>query len=177
MSSVSAYCPECIQTVYDKGVEVVDSLQKVAERTVVTCLPDAVHTLFLSVLRTIPETVLCAVAVLGAPRVAAVLWAIKTVSILIPMLETVFSCEFDIKSAYDRTEKNFLEFLHRLRPAILLFEVVAVSIYCLAGVVLTSSYFLKALMGGAVIQLVNTSLKRDPIPDPRVTLDPGARVI
>lgn len=173
---IREYCPECVQLMYQTvKIELATfercarGLEAEAEVLVKNNLPESVHNLFFSILRTIPESVLCGSVFLGVPLIAGVLWTAKVISICMPFIEKVLSGNIDqasMSQAFDQTVANLKEAYFNLRPAIALCALVAVVFFSLLGVCVSLSYFMKASFFAVIALLAVTSVNQDPIPAP-----------
>lgn len=168
-SIAKEYCPDCIVTGYKEVAKGLDYLRIDAEGLVQDYFPVRVHQVFFSILRTIPEIILCVSTGLNRPYFKAAIWSIKLVSLVTPMINLFLTGDFSegaIDNALGDTGKNIREFFDRLRPAIAIYSLITLVAYALLGVLATPAYFMHTVIASAVTYLVIDSLVQNPIPQP-----------
>lgn len=180
VDSVSTgYCPECLHTLYQSGVQAVESVQNQIEDAIKAITPKEMHKLCLGLLRTLPESLMCIGVVLGKvsyghyiinfPKVSKIIWTLISIRSAMPFMAALVSGPYDRETfgkAWNAVIQNYVEEYSRLRPALVLTALVVCVFYCYLWVTLSSEYGLKSILVWAVAKMGLNSLERDPIAKP-----------
>lgn len=158
------YCPQCIQDMYDESLEILDDLRRRGEEKIAELeLSHEINNVCISVLRTIPETILCAAAFFSVPYVSTPLWAMKLISLLTPAINDLLNCNLSIQTG--PIINNVWEFTDRLRPGLVLSAAIACACYTALCLFSLATYFPRAMLCATVVRIAVPSLIAKPIPE------------